>query len=110
VIIDRGEVIARGSVADLLSAHAASTVELRFDGPAPAVVVVGSGDRVECHGSVLRVHTRTPDAATTVVIEQLGDDVKRLRGLDVAHPSLESVFLGLTGRRYAPAEVMADVA
>jgi hypothetical protein len=45
-----------------------------------------------------------------VVIEQLGDDVKRLRSLDVAHPSLESVFLGLTGRRYAPAEVMADVA
>jgi ABC-2 type transport system ATP-binding protein len=109
VIIDRGEVIARGAVAELVSAHAASAVELRFDGPAPDVVVAGPDDRVERDGAVLRVYTRTPDAATTAVIEQLGENARHLRGLEVAHPSLESVFLGLTGRRYAPAEVAVGV-
>ena len=60
-------------------------------------------DRVERNGSVLRVHTRQPDAATTAVIRGLGAQVKDLRTLEVVHPSLEAVFLELTGRRYQPA-------
>jgi ABC-2 type transport system ATP-binding protein len=103
LIIDQGRAIARGTVADLLSAHAANIVELTFAGPAPAVSAGTLTDRVERNGSVLRVHTRQPDAATTAVIQGLGEQVKDLRTLEVVHPSLEAVFLELTGRRYQPA-------
>jgi ABC-2 type transport system ATP-binding protein len=111
VIVDRGRAIARGPVSELVATHATSVVELTFDGPAPASVATGApGDRVEREGAVLRVTTRSPDAATTAVIEQLGDDVRHLRGLDVSRPSLEAVYLGLTRPRYRPSEEVADVA
>jgi ABC-2 type transport system ATP-binding protein len=102
LIIDQGRAIARGTVAELLAAHAANVVELTFAGPAPVVSVRTLPDRVERNGSVLRVHTRQPDAATTAIIEDLGDRAKDLRTLEVVHPSLEAVFLELTGRRYQP--------
>ena len=78
---------------------------MTFDGPAPAVGPSAFADRVEHDGAVLRLHTRVPDAATTAVLEAIGDGVRRLRGLEVARPTLESVFLGLTGRSYEPEEV-----
>jgi ABC-2 type transport system ATP-binding protein len=102
LIIDRGRAIARGTVANLLAAHAANVVKLTFAGPAPAVLAGTLADRVERDGSVLRVHTRQPEVATTAIIEGLGERAKDLRTLEVVHPSLEAVFLELTGRRYQP--------
>jgi ABC-2 type transport system ATP-binding protein len=110
VIMERGRAIARGGVQDLVSAHATSVVELTFDGPAPNLASTVPAERVECDGAVLRVHTRAPDATTTAVLEAIGGHVHRLRGLEVARPSLESVFLGLTGRTYERQEAPARVA
>jgi ABC-2 type transport system ATP-binding protein len=87
-----------------------SVVELTFDGPSPVLSLDLPGDRIERDEAVLRVHTHAPDRATTAVIEGLGDDVRRLRGLDVIRPNLETAFLALTGRRPEPSEVTADVA
>jgi ABC-2 type transport system ATP-binding protein len=110
VIVDHGRAIARGDVRELVSTHAASVVELTFAGPAPDLRAASFADRIEQDGEVLRLHTRAPDAATSAVLESLGDGVRRLRGLEVARPSLESVFLGLTGRSFEHEEVPARVA
>ena len=110
VVIERGRAIARGSVSELIGAHAVSIVELTFDGPSPVIALDLPGDRIERADAVLRVHTHAPDRATTAVIEELGDAVRRLRGLDVVRPNLETAFLALTGRRPEPSEVTADVA
>ena len=52
-----------------------------------------------------------PTAATAAIIEALGPQASGLRTLEVLHPSLEAVFLELTGRRYEPAveEELGDV-
>jgi ABC-2 type transport system ATP-binding protein len=109
VVIDRGRVIARGAVAELVAAHAANVVEMTFAGPAPAVTPVAGDDRIECDGSVVRVHTRHSETVPAL-IEQLGHGATRLRRLDVRRPSLEAAFLELTGRRFDTEEVTADVA
>jgi ABC-2 type transport system ATP-binding protein len=106
VIIDRGAVIARGSVAELVRAHAASYVELGFD-EMPPVTSLGSGADID--GDVVRFEV--VDAATDMprVLGELGEHLAGLRTIDVINPSLESVFLQLTGRRYDPGEEVADV-
>jgi ABC-2 type transport system ATP-binding protein len=81
-ILDGGRVIARGSVAALVGAHAEPVVELVFEG----------GDVV-----------RRAGAEPAAVVSSLGADAARLRSLEIVRPSLESVFLGLTGRRWAHA-------
>ena len=48
------------------------------------------------------VKRAAPDGYT-LLVSSLGDDAQRLRSLEIVRPSLESVFLGLTGRRWASA-------
>jgi hypothetical protein len=40
------------------------------------------------------------------IIGQLGDDADRVVSVDVKRPSLESVFMALTGRRYSADETV----
>jgi ABC-2 type transport system ATP-binding protein len=111
VVIDQGRVIARGTIAELIGAHAANVVEMTFAGPAPDLDANSLADRIDRDGSVLRIHTREPDAATAAILDCIGEQVRDLRSLEVVHPSLEAVFLELTGRRYEPAasEEVRDV-
>jgi ABC-2 type transport system ATP-binding protein len=87
VVIDRGRVVAGGSVAALVEAHATSVVTMVFE-----------------DGDALHVDTHDPDTTIAGIMEALGPDVSRLRRLDVERPSLEAVYLELTGRRDAPAD------
>lgn len=96
-IIDRGRIIARGSVADLVRQHGGSAVELRFDGPPPVVTI---DRRTELADETLRVYTDQPAADTAAVLGSLGPDAARIQEIQIISPSLESVFLALTGRRY----------
>ena len=97
-IIDRGEVIAQGAVADLVAEHARTVVELTFDGPAPDVTVPGSCTVV---GDTIRFDSPQPAVDAARVLARLGTHAERLRGMEVVTPSLESVFLAVTGRRYS---------
>ena len=95
-ILDRGSVVARGAMRALLAEHAESVLELRFDGTPPEIagrrcVVSGESVRVTCEGSAAL------DAAT--VLGMLGEQAARLRAVELIEPSLESVFLSVTGRR-----------
>ena len=102
VLLDHGSVIARGHVDELVTNHGTAALELRFDGAAPEIAIEGLP--VVRQGESMRIVT--PDAAFVAVrvFEALGKDAYRLRSMDIIHPSLESVFLTLTGRRYEPEE------
>jgi ABC-2 type transport system ATP-binding protein len=97
-MLDHGRLIARGAVDALVAQHGAAMAELHFDGGAPTCAVEGVD--VSADGDVLRVSAPNPAAAAAHVIALLGRDAARLRGIEVLHANLDSVFLALTGRRY----------
>ncbi|MHB8467505.1 MAG: ATP-binding cassette domain-containing protein, partial [Acidimicrobiales bacterium] len=100
-IIERGRIIARGTTAELIGEHGHSAVELVFDGPPPVVVLPGR--KVESVDSRVRIYSDHPGVDAAKVLTGLGADAVRLRSVEIVVPSLESVFLALTGRRYGEA-------
>ena len=100
VILDEGHVIVRGSVAELVAAHSSGVVELTFEGPVPPLSPRAPCALTDADGSVLRVHSQEVGRATAAILEDLGTRANELRSLRVVQPSLESVYLQLTGRHY----------
>jgi ABC-2 type transport system ATP-binding protein len=98
-LLDRGSVIARGTVSELLAMHTRSGIELRFDGPAPEIV--GLPGRVQRAGDLLRIEVADPARHLSRVVALLGDHGPRLTNVELSQPDLDSVFLMLTGREYA---------
>ena len=84
VILDRGRVIADGSIADLMSTNGGSYVELEFA------------------DSMRRIPVEDPARELVGILNSLGPDSASLQGVELIRPSLETVFLQLTGRRYQP--------
>jgi ABC-2 type transport system ATP-binding protein len=107
VLLDHGNVIAQGPVQELVARHGVAALELRFDGPFPDLSRTGLPLVQE--DEVIRIVTPDLALAAARVFEVLGADAQRLSSLDVIHPSLDSVFLNLTGRRYDPDEEVVDV-
>lgn len=97
VIIDQGVVIARGGLAELTAAHARPAVELRFDGQAPSLP---GATAVDESGSLIRIEASNPAAAAAEALGLLDSHASRLRSVEFSEPSLESVYLAITGRRY----------
>jgi ABC-2 type transport system ATP-binding protein len=102
VLIDKGHVIARGSVDQLVAAHGSGELELRFKGPAPSVEVDGLPIRKE--GDRLCLSTPDPAPAAARILNKLDADIHRLNGVNILRPSLESVFINLTGRHFREQE------
>lgn len=99
-ILDRGRFLARGTLDELITAHGSGSLEVTFDGAAPQL----SGAGLEVDGPTLRLSTERPGIAMADIIGQLGADADRVTSVDVKRPSLESVFMALTGRRYTADE------
>jgi ABC-2 type transport system ATP-binding protein len=93
-----GRVIATGSIDTLVAEHGVAVAELRSDGDAPDIALEGA--TVVHDGDVLRISAHDPAAAVAAVLARLGSETARLRAVDLLRPSLDSVFLALTGRRY----------
>ncbi len=103
VLMNEGVLIARGSVNQLISEHGSGELELRFTGPAPSVNVDGLA--IESNGNCLCVTTATPAPVAAQILSKLDTgDVMRLDAVSTVRPSLESVFLNMTGRRFHDAE------
>jgi ABC-2 type transport system ATP-binding protein len=98
-LLDRGAVIARGTVPELLAMHTRSGIELRFDGGAPEIA--GLPGRVQRAGDLLRIEVADPARHLSQVVAALGDHGHRLIDVQLSQPDLDSVFLMLTGREYA---------
>jgi ABC-2 type transport system ATP-binding protein len=97
-IIEHGRIIARDTVAELVRRHGTAAVELTFDGTPPSLAL---DRRVEVDDSTLRVYGDDPAADAAIVLGRLGHHAARLKAIELVAPSLESVFLALTGRRYS---------
>jgi ABC-2 type transport system ATP-binding protein len=103
-VLDHGRVLACGTLDDLISELGADTVvTVAYDGAPPAELagLAGRGGirRVEITGRQARIFARTTDGLLRAVVGVSADagvpvDVTTVR------PSLESVFLTLTGRDY----------
>ena len=82
VILDRGRVIADGSVAQLTSSNGRSFVELVFT------------------DSQRRIQVQDPAKELAEILKGLGPESTDLAAVHIIRPSLETAFLELTGRRY----------
>ena len=96
-ILEEGAVIARGPVSELVSSHGDAVVELSFDGPAPDLRLE---TRVERDSNVLRVATHDPTGTLARIMAELSNGGPSPRGVEIIEPSLETVYLSLTGHRY----------
>ena len=94
-ILDHGRILARGRLDELIDAHGSGLVVLTFDGPAPDL------PGADIAGSVARIATDRPGPTAAALVAGLGDAADRLLSVDLSRPSLETVFLAVTGRAYA---------
>jgi ABC-2 type transport system ATP-binding protein len=99
-IIDRGRIVARGDLDELIGRYGASALELTFDHAVPASARV-EGAIVE--GSTVRIPASDPAVAAGQLLPRLGAQAAELHSIQVVRPSLESVFLTVTGRRFEDA-------
>jgi ABC-2 type transport system ATP-binding protein len=103
-VIDHGRIVARGALAELIQQHGASALELTFETHVPAAVRV---DGAVVDGSTVRIPTTDPARTAGELLARLGSDAAGLRAIEVVRPSLESVFLTVTGRRYDDVPLVA---
>src|SRR5579884_3308809 len=107
-VVDHGEVLASGTVNELKASTGAETViTVRYDGPVPDGMAERGGlghragvSKVETDGDQVRVFTREPDGVLGELVT--AGSAAGLSVLDATQlkPSLETVFLTLTGREY----------
>jgi ABC-2 type transport system ATP-binding protein len=103
-VIDRARIVARGGLAELIRRHGASALELTFESRVPAAVRV---DGAIVAGSTVRIPTNDPARTAGELLSRLGSDAAGLRAIEVVRPSLETVFLTVTGRRYDDVPLVA---
>lgn len=94
-IISAGEVVASGSIGDLIAREGDAVLELRLDGGVP--------EELERIGTPLRdrsvVRLPAPDVGATIAEALAVVDHGRILSIEVVRPSLENVYLNATGRR-----------
>ena len=96
-IMDHGDVVASGSLDELIATHADGALEMEFDGDATAVMAaLTSHGEPSLHGGRARVVPRGRIGDAIRAVEDTGAVVRRVRTRDA---DLETVFLTLTGHR-----------
>jgi ABC-2 type transport system ATP-binding protein len=97
-ILDHGRIVAHGDTRELVAASSSALVEIRLEGAVP--VRLASLGQVEPDESTLRIRAPDPGVALTRAVTAMGDEAERIRSVEFVQPSLESVYLEMTGRRY----------
>jgi len=104
-IVDHGTVLACGTLAELKASTSLRTVlTLTYDGD-PEKIVAQAGQlagvaEAEVADNRLRVFTPAPESVLSVLVSMGQDAGLPLADVRVVRPSLETVFLALTGREY----------
>jgi ABC-2 type transport system ATP-binding protein len=97
VVLDRGRVIAAGTLAELVRDTVGAgrvvtvTLDRAPDAPLPGLEPVGDG-------AVLRGVVADVEAGVAGLLEQVARSGRAVEDLEVRRPSLQSVFIHLTGR------------
>jgi len=107
-VVDHGEILAAGTVDGLKNATGAdSVVTVRYESPVPGDLADAAGlagrpgiSRVETDQDRVRVFTRVPDGVLGELIAAGTRAGLTVRDATQLKPSLETVFLTLTGREY----------
>jgi ABC-2 type transport system ATP-binding protein len=92
-VLAEGRIVARGTRAAVVQAGGATEVVLTFNGPAPRLTLDAFAF---VEGSEIRIPTGDSEATVAAVMAALGS-AANLRSLVVVEPSLERVYLDLTG-------------
>jgi ABC-2 type transport system ATP-binding protein len=102
-IMDRGRLVAEGAPSELKRSIGSDVIVARVDGEPTGVVRALSGvpnvRNVEVHGSELVVATDDGSAAISPVAVALAATGVNVRDLTLRTPTLDDVFLELTGTR-----------
>ena len=103
VIIDHGRVIAQGTLAELVDQTVGRhrMVTLRLDAPLPAgETLVCEPDTIVDASDATRLRTRLFDVASElpVLLDRVRRTGRSVEDVDVRGPSLQAVFIHLTGR------------
>jgi ABC-2 type transport system ATP-binding protein len=110
-ILERGRMLARGTIDDVVTQHSTGTVEFVFAEPEPDLDRLVPNHTVTTTGSRVQIETNDPARVTASVLAGIGTRTAALRGLAVSPPSLEAAFLRLTRDRSGIAsEEMTHVA
>jgi ABC-2 type transport system ATP-binding protein len=95
-ILDQGRVVASGPLTELISTYGGFAIHLQFDGTAPELKRPGT----RASGTDLHIVINRPPALEIAgVIGELGMASQRLKTVELIQPSLESVFMVVTGQR-----------
>jgi ABC-2 type transport system ATP-binding protein len=101
-IVDHGNVIALGSPRELKARSGDATrIEVRLAKPETCITLKnleGVLDAREVDGGYV-MHCQRPPQAIVALVKHLESDGNELISLEIATPSLEDVFIELTGRR-----------
>jgi daunorubicin resistance ABC transporter ATP-binding subunit len=107
-VVDHGEVLASGTIDELKDGAGADTViTVRYEGAVPDGLALRTGlnarpgiSKVEAEGDQVRVFTRQPDGVLGELVTAGASAGLTVRDAAQLKPSLETVFLNLTGREY----------
>jgi ABC-2 type transport system ATP-binding protein len=97
-ILDHGRIVAHGDTRELVASSGGAVVEIRVEGDIP-LGLASLGD-VEHEESAVRIRAPDPAVALTRAVAAMGEDSARIRSVEFVQPSLESVYLSITGRRF----------
>ena len=100
-IVDQGRVVTQGTPRELKQRSAGTTrIELRLARPEPDAALKQLEGVADCHASdgAYIVHSTRVPATIVSLVKYLEAQGNELSSLDIAAPSLEDVFLELTGR------------
>ncbi|WP_106849879.1 ATP-binding cassette domain-containing protein [Blastococcus sp. Marseille-P5729] len=111
VVIDHGRIIADASsrelktaLGDLVQVHLSSPQAASY----AASTLTRNGTAADCDGHTIRVRTNDGPRAALAMLDRLRDSGHPVTGLEVARPSLDDVFLDLTGRALRDAGPVPD--
>jgi ABC-2 type transport system ATP-binding protein len=111
-IIDRGRIVAEGTPAELKRSVGSDVIVARVDGDAAAaraaVAAVPGVSGVEAHGGELVIAASDGAAAISPVAVALAGSALTVRDLTLRTPTLDDVFLELTGSHIEPANPAED--
>jgi ABC-2 type transport system ATP-binding protein len=108
-VVDRGQVLASGTVDELTgSAGAATVITVRFAGAVPDGLAAAAADlagqpgasQAETDDDRIRIFTRQPDGVVGELVTAGAAAGLAVLDVTVLRPSLETAFLALTGREY----------
>ncbi|OLT35724.1 multidrug ABC transporter ATP-binding protein [Actinomadura sp. CNU-125] len=104
-VVDHGKVLASGQVDELKRTAGADTViTVTYDAPAPSEIKAladrAAITRVEVEGAQVRVFAREPDDVLGELVAAGAAAGVGITDASQLRPSLETVFLSLTGREY----------